>query len=177
MLVFQIPYQHLTSKCLLNKLASLYCHQALDWEKILTFKAPSKICSRRHYFVFYLSEKTSLDFSCETSGWHAIHMKCQDLFSLKEKKKYQNCRLLQLWFALQRIIVLVCITVHGASDKQVTWDQCFRCCHEIGSCVRCCAIRVCQVGRDKECIVICYRQTEMNRAMIFLKYIILSPRA
>ena len=35
------------------------------------------------YFLFYFSEKTSLDISCESSAWQMIHMKCQDLFSLK----------------------------------------------------------------------------------------------
>ena len=50
---------------------------------ILTLKAPSKICSRRHsifYIFFYFSEKTSL-------AWQTIHMKFQDLFSLKNKKE------------------------------------------------------------------------------------------
>ena len=57
----------------------------------LTLKAPSKICSRRHsfffyYYYYYFSEKTSLDISCESSAKQMIHMKCQDLFSLKKKK-------------------------------------------------------------------------------------------
>ena len=37
-------------------------------------------------FFFYFSEKTSLDISCELSAWQTIHMKFQDLFSLKNKK-------------------------------------------------------------------------------------------
>ena len=54
----------------------------------LTVKAPSKICSRRQLnFFLYFSEKTSLDISCELSDKQTIHMKCQDLFSLKNKKK------------------------------------------------------------------------------------------
>ena len=36
---------------------------------------------------FFFSEKTSLDISCESSAKQTIHMKCQDLFSLKIKKK------------------------------------------------------------------------------------------
>ena len=53
----------------------------------LTLNAPSKICRRRHSkLFFYFSEKTSLDISCESSAWQMIHMKCQDLFSLKNKK-------------------------------------------------------------------------------------------
>ena len=58
---------------------------------LLTLKAPSKICSRWHSkFFFYISEKTSLDISwessaiCQSSAWQMIHMKCQDLFSLKK---------------------------------------------------------------------------------------------
>ena len=38
-------------------------------------------------YFFYFSEKTSLDFSCELSAQQTIHMKSQDLFSLKNKKK------------------------------------------------------------------------------------------
>ena len=36
---------------------------------------------------FYFSEKTSRDISCESSVKQKIHMKCQDMFSLKNKKK------------------------------------------------------------------------------------------
>ena len=38
-------------------------------------------------YFFYFSGKTSLDFSCESSAQQTIHMKSQDLFSLKIKKK------------------------------------------------------------------------------------------
>ena len=42
-------------------------------------------CSRRQFFIFfYFSEKTRLDISCD--AWQMIHMSCQDLFSLKNKK-------------------------------------------------------------------------------------------
>ena len=55
---------------------------------LLTLKAPSKICSRHSIFFFcYFSEKTSLDISCESSAKQMIHMKCQDLFSRKNKNK------------------------------------------------------------------------------------------
>ena len=49
-------------------------------------------------FFFLYSEKTSLDISCESSAWQTIHLKCQDLFSLKNKKtkKHFECRLLQI---------------------------------------------------------------------------------
>ena len=56
---------------------------------ILTTKVPSKICSRRHFkiylyiYLFIFSEKISVDISCESSARQMIHLKCQDLFSLK----------------------------------------------------------------------------------------------
>ena len=37
-------------------------------------------------FFFNFSKKTSLDISCELSAWQMIHMKYQDLFSLKNYK-------------------------------------------------------------------------------------------
>ena len=39
------------------------------------------------FFFFFFSEKTSLDISSESSAKQMIHMKCEDLFSLKNKKK------------------------------------------------------------------------------------------
>ena len=55
---------------------------------ILTLKVPSIYCSRQQLKkCFYFSEKTSLDISCESSAKQTIGMKCQDLFSLKNKKK------------------------------------------------------------------------------------------
>ena len=64
----------------------------------LTLKAPSKICSRQHsfFFFFFFFREKSLDISCESSAKQTIHMKCQDLFSLKIKKNKRNCRRLQL---------------------------------------------------------------------------------
>ena len=58
----------------------------------LTLKVQSKICSRQHSksSFFFFSGKTSLDISCESSAKQTIHMKCQDLFSLKNKKKQQK---------------------------------------------------------------------------------------
>ena len=72
-----------------TKAPSLY-----DVPQILTqfldsiLKAPSKICNRRHseICIFYVSEKTSLEISCELSAWQMIHMKCQDMFFFSEKK-------------------------------------------------------------------------------------------
>ena len=54
----------------------------------LNLKVPSKICSKRHpIFFFFFSEKRSLDILCDSSAWQIIHMKFQDFFSLKYKKK------------------------------------------------------------------------------------------
>ena len=54
-------------------------------------KAPITTVADDNFFLvisfFYFSEKTSIDISCESSAWQMIHMKCQDLFSLKNKKK------------------------------------------------------------------------------------------
>ena len=54
---------------------------------LLTLKAPSKIVANDIQIFFFFSEKTSLDISCESSAKQTIYMKCQDLFSLKNKKK------------------------------------------------------------------------------------------
>ena len=56
------------------------------------------------YLFFFFSEKTSLDISCESSAWQMIHMKCLDLFSLKNnKKKKFECRLLQILLGAFRV--------------------------------------------------------------------------
>ena len=39
------------------------------------------------YYYYYFLKKTSLDIPSESSAKQTIHMKCQDLFSLKNKKK------------------------------------------------------------------------------------------
>ena len=55
--------------------------------RVLSVKVPSKICCRLHSNCFvYFSEEISLDMSCESSAWQMIHMKCDDLFSLKKNK-------------------------------------------------------------------------------------------
>ena len=54
-----------------------------------TLKAPVTTAADDNSFIFffYISEKTSLDISCESSAQQTIHMKFQDLFSLKNQKK------------------------------------------------------------------------------------------
>ena len=42
------------------------------------------------YIFFIFSWQISYDLSCESSAWQMIHMKCQDLFSLKNKKTTKN---------------------------------------------------------------------------------------
>ena len=48
------------------------------------------------FFYYYFQKKTSIDISCEST----IHMKYQDLFSLKKKIQ---CRLLQLLLGALRV--------------------------------------------------------------------------
>ena len=53
-----------------------------------TLKAPITTKSDDNFdFFFYFQMKTSLDISCESSAKQMIHMKYQDLISLKNKKK------------------------------------------------------------------------------------------
>ena len=57
---------------------------------LLTLKVPITTAADDnflYFFIIFFSEKTSLDISCESSAWQTIHMKCQDLYSLKKKKK------------------------------------------------------------------------------------------
>ena len=70
----------------------------LDTSTGLILKAPITTAADDNiFYFFYFSEKTSLDISCESSAWQMIHMKCQDLFSLKNKKKNLfGCRLQQI---------------------------------------------------------------------------------
>ena len=62
--------------------------QILLWKnETLTLKAPITTAADdilKYFFNF--SKKTSLDISCESSAWQTIHMKGQDLFSLKNYK-------------------------------------------------------------------------------------------
>ena len=55
-------------------------------------KAPFKIFEDdilryMYLFVFAFQRKIRFDISCELSAWQMIHMKCQNLFSLKTIKK------------------------------------------------------------------------------------------
>ena len=54
-------------------------------------------------FIYFFLEKTSPDISCELSAKQTIHMKCQDLFSLKNEKKNLGCRLLQILLGTLRV--------------------------------------------------------------------------
>ena len=54
----------------------------------LILKAPITTAADDNLLFYFFSEKTSLDISCESSAKQMIHMKCQDLFSLKNKKNF-----------------------------------------------------------------------------------------
>ena len=73
----------------------------------LTLKVPiTTAADDNFFFFFYFSEKTSLEISCESSAWQTIHMKCQDLFSLKNKKKKIECHLLQILLGTLTLLLL-----------------------------------------------------------------------
>ena len=69
----------------------------------LTFTVPITIAADDIFFfffffiylfiIFFFLEETSLDISCDSSAKQMIHMKCQDLFSLKNYNKIKNFRL------------------------------------------------------------------------------------
>ena len=50
------------------------------------------------FFPFYFSEKINLDISCELYAKQTIHI-CQDLFSLKNKKKK---------YILENVVYCIC---------------------------------------------------------------------
>ena len=58
-------------------------HQNLTLKATITTAADDSF-----FYFFYFSEKTSLDISCESSAMQTIHLKCTDLFSLKNRKKF-----------------------------------------------------------------------------------------
>ena len=85
-LVQQVSHTTIDSKMDLFKFEYKY-------GKELTLKVPITTAADDNFFYFiffYFSEKTSLDISCESSAWQTIHLKCQDLFSLKNKKKIMS---------------------------------------------------------------------------------------
>ena len=47
---------------------------------VFTLKVPSKIVADDIHIFYHLSNKVSLDISCELSAWLMIHTKCQDNF-------------------------------------------------------------------------------------------------
>ena len=82
-----------------------------------TPKAPSKLCADDILsccccYYYHFSEKISLDISCESSAWQTIHMKCQDLFSLRKMKyMYFKYRLLQLCLRFKGLYDLLSFNV------------------------------------------------------------------
>ena len=71
--------------------------------QLLTLKAPITTAADNNLFFFFFSEKTSHDISSESSAWQTIHMKCQDLFSLKKKKPKNFECLLQILLGALRV--------------------------------------------------------------------------
>ena len=73
-------------KCKVSRyLGLLYSTYKIKY--ILTLKVPITTAADDIFlfiYFFYFSEKRSLDISCES-----ILMKCQDLFSLKNKKNFR----------------------------------------------------------------------------------------
>ena len=69
--------------------------------------------------------KKSLGISCESSAKQMIHMKYQDLFSLKNKRNILECHLLQILLGALRVKILhqleqyifVTLYTNSADDK------------------------------------------------------------
>ena len=69
---------------------------------VLTLKAP--ITTKADDNFDFFQKKTSLDISCESSAKQTIHMKYQDLFSLRNKKiKNLEPGLLQILLGTLRV--------------------------------------------------------------------------
>ena len=64
------------------------------------------LCHIYTFLVFFFCE--NIDISCELSPWQTIRMKCQDLFSLKNKEKVlcrlMKCLLGALWVNLGTVL-------------------------------------------------------------------------
>ena len=60
---------------------------AVQMYSCLPLKRQSQQQQTTIFYSFIFSEKTSFDISCESSAKQTIHMMCQDLLSLKNKKK------------------------------------------------------------------------------------------
>ena len=70
--------------------------------------------------------KTSLDISCELSAKQKIHMKYQDLFSLKNKKiKILECCLLQILLGALRVNCFASLLKRGLLLKERTGTNTF----------------------------------------------------
>ena len=92
---------------------------------MLTLKAPVTAAADGNFYFFYFSEKTSHDISCELSAKQTVHMKCQDLFSLKnlKNKKKIECRLLQILHGALRVNLLMRVKFAGSVANRVDLDQ------------------------------------------------------
>ena len=74
---------HFYTACWALKKANLeleLCIDSLCFSKPVRLKAPITTAADDILIFYYFSEKTGLDFSCESSAQQKIHMKSQDLF-------------------------------------------------------------------------------------------------
>ena len=77
--------------CIFTGCISLFVGFVLHWLiYLLTLKLPITTAAEDNFHIllllfFHFSEKISLHISCESFSKQRIHMKCQDLFSLKKK--------------------------------------------------------------------------------------------
>ena len=77
----------------------------------LTLKVPVTTAADNSFFFFF--QRKQVDISCESSAMQMIHMKCQDLFSLKNKKKFE-CRLLQILLGVLRVNIFALVFIHNS---------------------------------------------------------------
>ena len=71
---------------------------------VLTVKRQSQLQKTIFYYFFFIFQKKQVNISCESSAKQKIHMKCQDLFSLKKKQQQNSeCHLLLILLGALRI--------------------------------------------------------------------------
>ena len=88
---FQILFSGKNKKNVTNLLSAEFAQRVVKVNATIT-SAADDILTSFFFFFFHFSKKIRLDITCDSSAWQMIHMKCQDLFSLKKNK----CRLLQI---------------------------------------------------------------------------------
>ena len=93
---------------------------------MLTLKAPITTKADNNFDFFFFLKKIGLDISSESSAWQTIHMKYQDLFSLKNKKiKILECPLLQIWLGALRVNNSILLFVDVSIYYWMSGKQCW----------------------------------------------------